>query len=243
MAASGPGGLRGKQGSSVDRGLCLLLTTAWRKHRLDVPGWQRVREWPHRSALWHRHSCLPPEGMQACPFCRECWPLKHDIVPRQPMNELQAHITQHLDKVATQNPSNITWDIFAWSDTNKNCWKEDFLPYSPGSTGRPQLKNAGDLVSVTWWGRKVSGGGMQVLRFEGLMLVYDPQTNGMGWVMMKGVPSSLTKVESRSLQVTWETSIPAHPWYQQAQRPPNYSQGSQQWSMNRRRPDCRIPHR
>ena len=30
------------------------------------------------------------------------------------------------------------------------------------------------------------------------MLIYDPQTNGVGWVAMKGVPSSLTEVEVRS---------------------------------------------
>ena len=37
-----------------------------------------------------------------------------------------------------------------------------------------------------------------VLRYEGHMLVYDPQTNGTGWVAMRGIPSSLTEVESRS---------------------------------------------
>ena len=36
----------------------------------------------------------------------------------------------------------------------------------------------------------------QVLKFEGHMLVYDPQMNGVGWVMMRGVPSLLTEVES-----------------------------------------------
>ena len=35
----------------------------------------------------------------------------------------------------------------------------------------------------------------RVLKYEGHMLVYDPQTNGMGWVAMRGVPSSLTEVE------------------------------------------------
>ena len=30
------------------------------------------------------------------------------------------------------------------------------------------------------------------------MLVYDPQTNGTGWVAMRGIPSSLTEVESWS---------------------------------------------
>ena len=37
-----------------------------------------------------------------------------------------------------------------------------------------------------------------MLRYEGHMLVYDPQTNGTGWVVMRGIPSSLTEVESRS---------------------------------------------
>ena len=30
------------------------------------------------------------------------------------------------------------------------------------------------------------------------MLVYDPQTNGAGWIAMRGVPSSLTVVELQS---------------------------------------------
>ena len=38
----------------------------------------------------------------------------------------------------------------------------------------------------------------RVLRYEGHMLVYDPQTNGTGWVAMRGIPSSLTEVESWS---------------------------------------------
>ena len=36
----------------------------------------------------------------------------------------------------------------------------------------------------------------RVLRYEGHMLVYDPQTNGAGWVVMRGIPSLLTKVEA-----------------------------------------------
>ena len=39
-------------------------------------------------------------------------------------------------------------------------------------------------------------GVVRVLKFEGHMLVYDPQTNGAGWIAMRGVPSSLTAVES-----------------------------------------------
>ena len=40
----------------------------------------------------------------------------------------------------------------------------------------------------------------RVLKYEGHMLIYDPQTNGTGWVAMKGVPSSLTEVEARSVE-------------------------------------------
>ena len=36
----------------------------------------------------------------------------------------------------------------------------------------------------------------RVLRYEGHMLVYDPQMNGAGWVAMRGIPSSLTKVKA-----------------------------------------------
>ena len=64
---------------------------------------------------------------------RECWPSKNDIVPRQPMNIVQAHITHCLDKVAMQSPSTIAWDMFTWPESNKSFWKEDCLPYSPGS--------------------------------------------------------------------------------------------------------------
>ena len=40
----------------------------------------------------------------------------------------------------------------------------------------------------------------RVLRYKGHMLVYDPHTNGAGWVAMKGVPASLTEVEARSVE-------------------------------------------
>ena len=90
----------------------------------------------------------------------ECWPPKHDIVPRQPMSEIRAHITHCLDQVATQSPSNIAWDIFTWPDTNKDCWGEDCLPYSPGSTGGFEFADAGDLIGAPWWNRQIPGSGL-----------------------------------------------------------------------------------
>ena len=39
--------------------------------------------------------CMSPHTL------RECWPLKHSIVPRQPVDEICAVVTQHLDEDAT----------------------------------------------------------------------------------------------------------------------------------------------
>ena len=71
--------------------------------------------------------CLDPS------IVRECWPSKNNIIPRQPMNEVRARITYCLDKLAMQSPSTIAWDMFAWPESNKSSWKEDCIPYSPGS--------------------------------------------------------------------------------------------------------------
>ena len=131
----------------MDRGLRLLLH-AWQKH-------QTGRSWvTEGKGMAPQVSSLAQAFLSTTRRCVslsilwECWPLKHNIAPRQPVDEVQAHITQYLDEVATQSPSYIVWDIFAWPDSNKNCWKEDCLP-TPQFNGRPQLKNAGDLVGVT----------------------------------------------------------------------------------------------
>ena len=92
---------------------------------------------------------LSATGWRISPaILRECWPPKHDIVPRQPMNEVRARVTHCLDQVAMWTPSNIAWDIFAWPDANKDRWGEDCVPYSPGS-----IVDAGDLIGAPWWNR------------------------------------------------------------------------------------------
>ena len=71
-------------------------------------------------------ACLTATGRCVSPSCvRECWPSKNDIVPRQPMNIVQARITHCLDKAAMRSPSTIAWDMFAWLESNKSFWKED----------------------------------------------------------------------------------------------------------------------
>ena len=130
---------------------------------------------------------------------RECWPAENDIIPRQPMNPIRAYITECLDKAATRSPSALAWDMFAWPESNKNFWKEDCLTYSAGST--VDLSNRMPGVRLNLRDRDGNNLGVaRVLRYEGHMLVYDPHTNGAGWVAMKGVPASLTEVEARSAE-------------------------------------------
>ena len=141
---------------------------------------------------------LMATGRRVSPcILRECWPPEHNIIPRQPMNETRALITQCLDKDATRTPSYAVWDMFAWPDSNKNKWKEDCLPYSPGTTVDLSSRMPGIRLALHDDKGRYQGVA-RVLRFVGHMLVYDPQMNGAGWIAMRGVPSSLTEVESQS---------------------------------------------
>ena len=130
---------------------------------------------------------------------RECWPSKNDIIPRQPMNPLRARITHCLDKAAMRSPSAIAWDMFAWPESNRSFWKEDCLTYSTGSTVDLSTRMPGVHLNLLDQDGNHQGVA-RVLRYEGHMLVYDPHTNGAGWVAMKGVPASLTEVEARSAE-------------------------------------------
>ena len=131
---------------------------------------------------------------------RECWPSKNDNIPRQPTNPLQARITHCLDKAAMREPFyHVAWDMFAWPESNRSFLKEDCLPYSPGSTVDLSTRMPG--VHLKLHDREGNYQGVaRVLKYEGHMLVYDPQTNGAGWVAMKGIPTSLTEVEARSAE-------------------------------------------
>ena len=101
---------------------------------------------------------------------------------------------QWLDETATWKLSYTVWDMFAYPDSNKSNWKEDCLSYSPGAT-----VNLGTRMPGIWLALHDATGRYQgmvrVLKFEGHMLVYDPLTNGAGWIPMRGVSSSLMAVK------------------------------------------------
>ena len=131
MAAPGQ---RRKKGRSMDGGLCLLLTTRGRSMRwmfMETEGEGMV---PQVSPLVR--AFLTTMGRRvSLSSVRECWPSKNDIIPRQPMNIVCTRITHCLDKVAMRSPSTITWDMFAWLESNKSFWKEDCLPLFPWIDG------------------------------------------------------------------------------------------------------------
>ena len=41
----------------------------------------------------------------------ECWPPEHSIIPKEPVDEIRAVVTQHLDEDAMGKLSNIAWDM------------------------------------------------------------------------------------------------------------------------------------
>ena len=180
--------------TKVFRGLqvcCLARTSA----QFDKPTPVRVRSVVFATPPSEMVRKTEATGRCVSPsILRECWPLKHDIVPRQLTNEVRAHITYCLDQVAMQSPSTIAWDIFMWPESNKSYWKEDCLPYSPGSMVDLSSRMLGIWLVLHNEAGKYQGV-TRVLKYEGHMLVYDPQTNGVGWVAMRGIPSFLIEIE------------------------------------------------
>ena len=161
---------------------------------------------------------------------RECWPPEHNLIPRQPMDKIQALITQRLDEDAMRKPSYTAWDMFAWPDSNKNKWKEDCLPYSPGTTVDLSSRMLGIwLVLHDEEGRYQ--GMVRVLRFVGHMLVYDPQMNGARWIAIRVSPHRL-EVESQSAS-NLGNFCPVRLWCQWAQSLHHLPQWNQQWSIHR----------
>ena len=85
--------------------------------------------------------------------------------------------------------------MFTWPDSNKNKWREDWLPYTLGTIVDLNSKMPGIWLALHDEEGRYRGVA-RVLRFVGHMMVYEPQTNGAGWIAMRGVPSLLTEVES-----------------------------------------------
>ena len=161
MAASGPGGPRGKQGRSVDRGLHLLLTMCGGSINwmfLGDRGWGNGPTGQPSGAgipVCHRKACKPihSTGLLATKtwYCTKAAD-EGTLSPHNPMPGWSCHAKPFEYRVGYLRVARYLQELL----------ERRLSPLLSRFNGRPQLKNAGDPVSVTWRGRKVSGGGASV---------------------------------------------------------------------------------
>ena len=66
---------------------------------------------------WHVSPCA----------IHECWLPEQIIVPKEPMDEICAIVTQCLGKTTMQKLSYTAWDMFTYPASDKSNWKKDCL--------------------------------------------------------------------------------------------------------------------
>ena len=111
------------------------------------------------------------------------------------MDKICAVVTQHLDEDATcKNHHTLHGTCLCGPDSNKSNWKEDCLSYSPGATVDLSSRMLGIWLALHDEEGKYQGMA-RALKFEGHMLVYNPQTNGAQMDRNEG--SSLITYSSR----------------------------------------------
>lgn len=90
----------------------------------------------------------------------------------------------------------MAWDRFAFPPTEEQYWKVEVLLHYPGKIldvgacmfrFKIMLQNDEGLY----------GNSAHALKFEGHLLIYDPQKDTAQWVPMRGVSTSLTSSELR----------------------------------------------
>ena len=135
-------------------------------------------------------TCVSPH------IIRECWPLSQEETPQQDLHGIQEVIVQRLDEVVTCHPSTMAWDRFAFPQTKEKHWKEEVLLHYPGKVLDVGAHMPGfKLMMQNEEGHY--GNATHALKFEGHMLIYDPQKDVSQWVPVRGVSTSLTTSELR----------------------------------------------
>ena len=127
---------------------------------------------------------------------RECWPLPQEETSQQDLHGIWEVIVQRLDEVATHHPSTTVWDRFTFPQTEEKHWKEEVLLHYPGKVLDVGARMPGfKLMMQNEEGHYRNTA--HALKFEGHMLIYDPQDISQ-WVPVRGVSTSLTSSELRS---------------------------------------------
>lgn len=133
---------------------------------------------------------MATNGMHVTPHnIRECWPSPQGETPQQDLEGVCKVIVHRLNEVATHHPLTTAWDRFTFPPTEEKYWKEEVLLHYPGKildvrTCMPgfkiMLQNEEGLYDNAAY----------VLKFEGHMLIYNPQKYSAQWVPMHGISAS-----------------------------------------------------
>ena len=128
---------------------------------------------------------------------RECWPSPQEETPQQDLHGIQEVIVCRFDEVVTRHPSTMAWDRFTFLQTKEKHRKKEVLLHYPGKfldvgASMPGFK----LMMQNEKGHYRNA--THALKFEGHMLIYDPQKDVSQWVQVRGVSVLLTSSVLRS---------------------------------------------
>ena len=124
----------------------------------------------------------------------QCWPAQHENTPVQNLEGMRQSIVHKLDKTATQCTSSITWDQFAFPQTDQEYWREEALCYCLGKTLDVRTRMPGFRLMLQDNKGQYPYSSCALI-FEGSMLVYDPQRDIARWVTIQGTSATLTMSE------------------------------------------------
>ena len=99
--------------------------------------------------------------------------------------------------MVTCRPSITMWDHFPFPQNEEKHWKEEVLSHYPGKVVDVRACMPGIKLMMQneeGWYRNAT----HALKYEGHMLIYDPQKDVSQWVPVRGVSASLTSSELRS---------------------------------------------
>ena len=99
--------------------------------------------------------------------------------------------------MVTCHPSTTVWDTFAFPQNEEKHWKEEVLSYYPGIVVDVGAHMLG--IKVMMQNEEGHyGNAACALKYEGHMVIYDPQKDVSQWVPVRGVSTLLTSSELRS---------------------------------------------
>ena len=96
--------------------------------------------------------------------------------------------------MATHHPLTTAWDRFAFPQNEEKHWKEEILSHYLGKVVDVRAHMPG--IKLMMQNEEGSyGNTAHTLKYEGHMLIYNPQKDVSQWVPVRGVSASLTSSE------------------------------------------------